>query len=232
MKDQVAQPIVAGLHAAGAGDPEAGGHKRENINLALRRHVEGAGDWDHGDLIADSHVWSDRLNGELRLGVSVPALRVKRMPRRTLGTYRQGANDLGLPYEVTLNERHLDRPLAVRVLILFHELLHCWQELFGRAGKNNYHNRQFRDKAASFGVIVDERGRTAEVLPGAFLDLLARHGVDAAPLLKSRPEERDDGGGGKSKMIKWSCNCTNVRAAVELRARCLKCECEFERAGA
>jgi hypothetical protein len=30
-------------------------------------------------------------------------------------------------------------------------------------------------------------------------------------------------GKGDSKMRKWSCQCTNVRCAVELRAQCNKC---------
>jgi len=33
---------------------------------------------------------------------------------------------------------------------------------------------------------------------------------------------------GRSKMKKWSCDCTNIRAAVEVEATCNKCSNTFK----
>ena len=59
----------------------------------------------------------------------------------------------------------------------FHELLHEWQALYGKCGQGNYHNRQFRQKAGLYGLVVDARGHTW-VEPGRFTALLIEHGVD------------------------------------------------------
>lgn len=123
--------------------------------------------------------------------------------------------------EITMNARRLQRPFSRILATLLHELLHEWQEKHGRPGKRNYHNKESRAKARCLGLIVNTRGHT-NIVPGPFTDILHRHGVDCDPqLLTPAPPSAVAGPG--SKLKKWSCGCTNVRAAVELEAVCARC---------
>src|SRR5207244_202223 len=118
------------------------------------------------------------------------------------GMYRVGRNGLGVLHEVTINARHLDRPKAEILTTLFHELLHLWQTLYGKSSRGNYHNRQFRDKAGLYGLIINDHGYTS-VEPGRFTTLLAKNGVGAesVPTLEKQPLRNRPRG--SSKMRKY-----------------------------
>jgi len=199
------------------------------INDEVKKHAILAEDWSYRELAVLLHEWAERFNEEFALGLETPAIQIDRAPRRVIGTYRRGRNGLGLRHEITVNTRHLDQPLAEILDTLLHELLHEWQDLHGTPGKRNYHNVEFRNKAGSYGLIIDRQGRSLGVAPGLFLNLLGKHGVDTTVLTPVATVARKYLSG-ESKMKKWSCGCINVRAAVELKARCLDCGALFKRA--
>lgn len=191
------------------------------INLALRDHERGTGDWKWARLASMMHEWTERFNVEFKFDVSVPAIQLEAIPFRTLGTYRPGRNGFALRDEITINSRHADQPLFDLLTTLLHELLHQWQDVHGRPSKHNYHNAEFRKKASSLGLVVNARGETY-VTPGPFELLLQRYGVevvasDASSFIASSITAPG------SKLKKWSCSCTNVRCAVELAAVCAHC---------
>jgi hypothetical protein len=108
---------------------------------------------------------------------------------------------------------------------LLHEMLHGWQQSYGRPGNGRYHNKQFRQKAESLGLIVDQCGHTRYAADSPLVRLLEKHGVHLPPLGEPAIPVRQPG---QSKLKKWSCGCTNVRVAVaDFRALCLKCGGEF-----
>ena len=199
----------------------------EPINDHLKDHALHA-EWQYRDFLRVLHTWADTLIQEFNLGLQLPAIQVERIGIRRLGTYRYGRNGLGLQHEITLNAIHLDRPLAGVLTTLFHELLHEWQALFGKPGLTKYHNREFRQKAAFYGLIIDTRGYTV-VEAGRFTTLLGKHGVESKSL-PSPKEARTPKLHGRSKMQKYRCGCTTVRCAVDLNARCNKCDLDFEEA--
>ncbi len=202
--------------------------EHESINKALKDHAGSIDDWHYKELVHIFYEWTDIFNQEFGLEIDTPALQIDNI--RAFGTYHYGRNGFGLRHEITINQKSLILSLAQILEILFHELLHEWQDLHGKAGKGGYHNKAFRKKARSFGIVIDERGRHLGILPGAFRDILARYNVDdsAIPLPKDEPIRINQTG--SSKMQKWSCGCTNIRAAVELEARCLKCDQKFRKA--
>ena len=202
----------------------------QDINDVLKENAVVVEDWSYRDLARLLYEWADRFNKEFELGLDTPALQIERIRAQAIGSYRPGRNGFGLHHEVTFNTKHLDRPVAEILETLLHELLHEWQQIYSKPGKGNYHNRQYQEKAQSFGLIVDSWGHSLGVAPGPFTDLLKRHGVDATVLplpgedsVRSRPR-------GESKMKKWVCRCMTVRAAKELEAQCLKCGGLFHRA--
>jgi len=203
----------------------------QDINNVLKEHAASIEDWRYHEFVQFLHEWADRFNRELGLDIKTPAIQIARIRVWALGHYRYGRNGFGLRHQVTFNLRHLERPVADLLETLLHELLHEWQELCGKPGKGNYHNRQFREKARSYGLLVDHRGRSLGIQAGPFTKLLAQHSVDAFVLPPPQGEFARSRPIGKSKLKKWSCGCTNVRAAVEVEALCLKCGAPFQKAG-
>lgn len=200
----------------------------EEINESLKAHATAIVDWRYQELANVLHEWAERFELEFKLKIDIPALRIDRTRDLALGTYRAGRNGFGLRHEITFNTKHLKRPTAELLETLLHELLHEWQELHGKPSTSDYHNVEFRRKAREFGFVVHGRGHHEAVVPGPFTELLARYGVDPSSVLQIPPEPTRTPGA--SKMKKWSCRCTNVRCAVELRARCLNCGAAFQRA--
>ena len=202
-------------------------HSGKDIYGILADHQKTA-QWRHRELVAELHRWAVIFNREFDLGVSEIALRVDWLGFRTLGHFRRGHNGFGLKGEIAINERHLHEREPWKVLgTVLHELLHAWQEEHGKPGKPPYHNKQFREKALQYGLVIDEDGVTEYLTESAFSRLLKEHGVHMpaqAPVSKRRS--------GESKLKKWSCSCpVNVRVAVaEFQARCLICGNPFRRA--
>jgi hypothetical protein len=183
--------------------------------------------WEFREFTAWLQLWAARFIVEFLLDVREVSLCVEWLRRGRLGHFRHGLNGFGLAGEIALNRQHLDALEPWEILgVLLHELLHAWQERHGTPGKNNYHNREFRQKAREYGLVVDQRGRTRHVSDSPFFHLLARYG-ETAPKV---PPERYLLRGG-SKLKKWSCGCSppiNVRVAVpHFYARCLWCGAEF-----
>src|SRR2546425_1230785 len=162
----------------------------EPINDLLKEHSLTTDDWDYQEIIAKFHEWAERFNNEFQLGLQTPAIRIDDISARRLGTYREDRNGFGLKHEVTVNSKYLGRPFADQLMVLLHELLHEWQLLYGtpaRNSGNNYHNKQFRNKAMLYGLIVDQRGCSGGVHAGRFTALLSRYGVSTESLPRRNP---------------------------------------------
>jgi hypothetical protein len=202
----------------------------EPVNGVLREHEVSVADWRHRELADTLHLWAERFAVEFKLDIPTPAIQIDRIHATAMGTYRPGRNGFGLKHEITINTRFLTMHFSEQLLTLFHELLHEWQDIHGSSGKRNYHNHEFRQKALACGLLVDERGIT-RVQAGHFTEFLDNHAVAADPLLSAGnvPMHKRTG---DSKLRKWSCGCTNVRCAVDLRACCGRCGNNFQRMAA
>ena len=144
-------------------------------------------------------------------------------------SFAYGHNGFGLKGEIIINRSHLKGEFWEVLGTLLHELLHGWQQAHGKPGRGNYHNKEFRDKAASYGLLIDHRGVTQYVPESRFFELLKRHGIRPPELSQPTVTGRV---AGRSKLRKWSCGCTNVRVGVRtFSARCLLCNRVFEPAG-
>src|SRR6266478_1434512 len=93
----------------------------EPINAELKQHAVGANDWRYREIVQILHEWAGILNREFNLGLQIPAIRLDPIPIRDLGSYQPGRNGFGVRHEITLNTRHLDRPLAEQLETLLHE---------------------------------------------------------------------------------------------------------------
>lgn len=205
----------------------------ENINLALREHVEKTTDWRFAERARELHEWADRFNEMLNLKLPTPAIAIANLRRGRLGQYRRGRNDLGIRHEVIIGEDHLLNSSYAQVLAtLVHELYHEWQELRGRPSRGNHHNLEFRERIKHIGIIVDGRGANLGYQRGPFTSILESQGIDTSSLalpdygaIGRRPRPKL---AGSSKLKLWTCGCTKIRAAVAVAARCLRCGGLFE----
>jgi hypothetical protein len=203
----------------------------ETINVALRDHQAGVKDWRFCNLAADLHVWAERMVLEFKLETGTPALMIEQLRPGRLGHYRHGRNAFGLRDEVAIDQDCCQANPFWQVLgVLLHELLHAWQEHNGKPPSpksRNYHNNEFREKAATLGLLVDRRGYT-QYAPGdtPFITLLKKYGLevpeipepDATPI---RP--------GQSKLALYECLC-GVKVRVgrsRFNAMCLDCGSVF-----
>jgi hypothetical protein len=187
--------------------------------------------WPYQDVIRRLHEWADRFNSHFKLELTPVALRIGGASSNCYGHFRAGPNDFGLSREIAFEELFLRAQLAAgewwqTLGTLLHEQLHAWQHDHGQPGKRNYHNAQFREKAAAVGFAVTSRG-TQEYIPDSpFFRLLAEHGVVVPQLSWPKSVVARPG----STLKKWSCGCTNARVAVaDFQALCLKCGERFVR---
>ncbi len=186
-------------------------------------------DWAGKETMDFLQTWADKFIIEFKLDIPQITLRVDKLPATCYGLFRYGHNGLGLRREITINTRYLTgkRPACDVLATLLHELLHAWQEMHGTPGDRTHHNREFRAKAATLGLLVNEDGITGLAGESRFKELLMDSGI-VVPAEEVQPTGRKERG--DSKLKKWSCGCTNVRVAVkEFRARCLSCGNEFYR---
>lgn len=198
----------------------------QTIYAVLAKHQRDEG-WDRRELVAGLQAWAVRFIDEFKLDVTEIALCVDPLPRNQYGHFRHGHNGFGLRGEIAINARYLSRDLWEILGTLLHELLHAWQESHGTPGKRNHHNAEFQAKARELGLIIDRRGLTGYAANGPFKNLLRECGVRVPAHAITVPQARPRG---DSKMKKWTCGCTTVRVAIaDFRAKCLKCECEFQR---
>jgi len=199
----------------------------EPINLDLRKHQASVDDWRYRPTMTDLHLWADRFILEFELQTTTPAIMIEDLRGNRQGQHRRGRNGLGLRHEIAIRRTHIEGDEYWQALgILLHELLHAEQEDVGKPGRRNYHNRNFRERAAEFGLVVDERGyQQYAPAPTPFLDLLKKYGVKAPELPPSTIMVPT---ASRSKLKPWVCGCTprpiHIQVAISnLRARCLKC---------
>jgi hypothetical protein len=157
----------------------------------------------------------------------LPAISCERDRVTRLATYRE-KDGLALCHRINLNEQYLNRPLAEVLATLTHELVHEWEHISGKPAQPPYHSAIFRRKMRSIGLPCDKYGRSVG-MQDPFVSFMRELGVeDVVPVAISAESAARQLG--NSKLKKWSCACTNVWAAVEVSAECLKCGDRFLRA--
>lgn len=202
-----------------------------SVYEAVAKHQLAETTWIFREFVDEFIRWRDIFNDEFKLDLTPTVFRIGGARSGCYGHFRPSPNDFGLPREIAFNERHLIARLLAgdfwkAIGTLLHELLHAWQFDHGNTSPRNHHNRELRDKAASFGLIMAPRGYTDYEPCSPFMDLLKAHGVHIpeVPRLHGKVEISPPG----SKLKKWRCQCTNVRVAIcDFQAICLKCGEKF-----
>lgn len=205
--------------------------------LFIAQAQANADDWQYRDLAKELHRWIAILDGEFSLHlIDYPIIEFAPI-RNAYATYAWFPTSMGLRNTITLNTHELSRPPELIIRTLGHELLHMWECQNGYRPKTNRHTRAFIGKAATCGLLVLPNGCTTGH-DQTFIDILNRHGMNlppshatvGGPTILTQTGTLISGGGSvygskgqNQKMKKWTCGCTNIRAAVQVTAVCTTC---------
>jgi len=114
---------------------------------------------------------------------------------------------------------------------MLHEMVHHCNELRGvnDCSKSQYHNKKFRDLCEYIGLNCEKsrrRGWDYTELTGPLLAMIeaAKINHEAFTIFRLNPEPAKKVG---SRLKKWTCGCTIIRAAGEVEVLCKKCGSEF-----
>lgn len=61
-------------------------------------------------------------------------------------------------HTISLTPSHLNRPLDAVLSTLVHEMVHLWQQDFGKASRNGYHNKEWGTKMKEIGLYPSSTG--------------------------------------------------------------------------
>jgi len=206
--------------------------RTDEINLSIRRHEEevDAKSWDYSEMACLLYRFFDLLNKEFFDGkLPAPIISFLSDRSRRLGWYRIGRNEFGLKDQINLNAQYLEQPPYRTLVTLLHEMIHQWQDYFGKhSASRHYHSRQFQTMAESLGIPCDFQGHTIGIME-PFSEFCRRYGVPVTEQEASEGFEQAMKVGSKSKLNKYSCGCTNIWAATHVKAVCMLCGEEFNR---
>jgi hypothetical protein len=193
-----------------------------NVNEILRDHQ-----LQHSEVLIQLHQYLPRIVQRFYGELPVPALSWEPDDRRILGSYRE-EDGLTLCHRINLNSRYASRPLADHLATLTHELGHEWEHLCGKPTRPPYHSKRLRQKLEEIGIPCNAMGH-AVGMKEPFTSFLRDLGVDVETLqpLRFKQEPELPEGRPGSKLKKWRCGCTNIRAAVQVFATCQKCGITF-----
>lgn len=208
--------------------PSYTSYNNRNINDLILHHENSTEKWEYFEMVKVLTVWIERFNFEFKLKITTPCLVIDKKSSRYYGRYRYGFNGIGTKHEITINARHLSRPLFDILDTLLHEMLHQWQDMYGKPGRSNYHNNEFIEKALSIGISSDSWGHSLGIVKdGLFEKMLIKYGINTEGIQYYNPQfpqKVQDISQGKSKLKKWTCGCQNAWIGKsDFEAKCKIC---------
>ena len=142
-------------------------------------------------------------------------------------------------HEIALTPQSLDRPTIQVVSTIVHEMVHQWQQEYGRPSRSGYHNKEWGNKMIEIGLYPSNTGKvggkktgqqvTHYVIAGGQFEIA----FNAMPVNfhipfkielkkvnnKKSPSTRDK--------IKYRCQCSNVWGKSGLNLLCQNCNSDF-----
>jgi hypothetical protein len=166
----------------------------------------------------------------------LPVITIQTKGRRAVsGWYSHQRWQNGKPEgisEINICAEHLARPPLDIAEVLLHEMCHYANALDGidDCSHNQYHRKSFKERCDTIGLHCEKygsRGWARTSIPPDLAAQVESVGIDAEAfsLFRKSREQAKVG----SRMKKWRCGCTTIRAAVEVDATCRKCKQKFLR---
>jgi hypothetical protein len=223
------------------------------LNQRIAAHQDDLNEWKHAGVDLSeavkkirgwaSELWEFFIPSEWQgKGIACPEFlfRFDWEHPRVLGHYVPGRNDTGLRWEISINPRHLrSRSEVDTAATVLHELLHCFEDLAGRAREhaNNYHSAWFRQQAEAHGIPCTRYGGDLGVRnPSPFLEWARARALRGEPTIRAAALAVEQPPVSRAKRAVWICWCTPSEAVsvlvargAELEAVCQRCGKKFRR---
>ena len=212
-----------------------------SINCKIREHETKEKDWRLHETAEEFYRWFDLFNErffEFKLETAVISFESTR--RDVMGHYVIERNAIGVKDNININSKYIDGKKWENLDTLLHEMTHQFQRRLGKKKdraqrKGNYHDKEFKQMMASFGLICDSRGCHIEPPKDPFVSFLREHGVEVdiengtKTVLESKNSEQWPD---TTKLKKFSCECDpviNVRVADKrFSGKCNHCGKDFK----
>jgi hypothetical protein len=153
--------------------------------------------------------------------------------RRALAWYAHEKWRNGKPggiSEINLSAEDLAAPVPEVAQRLLHEMVHYANALDGieDCSHNQYHRKSFKERCEAIGLLCEKMGGygwAQTSLTPALADIVEAAGInpEAFSLFRTHCDHTKVG----SRMKKWRCGCTTIRAAVQVDATCNRCQQRF-----
>ena len=134
-------------------------------------------------------------------------------------------------HEIQISVEHLNRPAIDIYATVRHELVHAKNFECGISdcsNKGKMHNGKFKASAEFYGLVCGERTpssgygiTTLDPVYAAQVLVELQPDDNAFTLVRQVLAKRKPKA--KTTLIKWTCGCTNIRAATEVQATCNAC---------
>jgi predicted SprT family Zn-dependent metalloprotease len=143
-------------------------------------------------------------------------------------------------HEISLNPNYLDRPNIEWHSTLVHEMVHLWQQDFGKPSRSNYHNKQWARKMEEIGLIPSSTGqpggkKTGQGMShyvstnGQFIEVFNRLMEKSIKYSPLQGLETNKAASRKAYKTKYECPCgNNVWGKPGLHIVCAVCNQSFE----
>lgn len=121
--------------------------------------------------------------------------------------------------------------------ILVHEMVHHWQDVFGKPGRGNYHNEEWATKMFEIGLMASSTGKefgkqtgqsmSHYILTGDKFDVCCDELLARGACLDYNSRENPKNP--KKNKTKYQCPCceTNVWGKPELNLLCVDCDVHY-----
>lgn len=189
----------------------------------------------------------DHFNRELFAG-NLPSVHLTFSRKaRVKGFYapNRWKNSESTIHEISLNPDVMERPLSEIMSTLVHEMVHLWQQEFGKPPSKGYHDKQWANKMEAIGLMPSHDGlpsgrRTGVsvthyiILGGAFEQALAKMPESCQlPWLANSPQTNKKTTHPRTDKIKYTCqSCqSNVWGKSGLHILCAKCNRTYQEFG-
>jgi hypothetical protein len=176
------------------------------------------------------HRFAPLFGREMPLPVITVQYRGRKNALGWFSDHRWGNGPDGDLPEINLCAESLARSVSDIAGTLLHEMVHYANALDGISDctVRQYHNRWFRQRCDEIGLVCERmagRGWAQTSLSPELRAMVDEIQLDA----NAFGLFRHSAGAKKAatKMKKWRCGCTNVRAATDVAAVCHKCGLEF-----
>jgi hypothetical protein len=136
--------------------------------------------------------------------------------------------------EINLCAEYLRREVPDIIQVLLHEMIHYANALDGieDCSRGQYHRKSFKARCDAVGLVCEKmgyRGWAKTSLGPELAETVTACGLDASVFSLFRTNR--DQARGATRMKKWSCGCTTIRAAIEVDATCNRCKHRFFQCG-